>query len=116
MRKVDKPKQDFARKISRVKRISIIDEEEIETDDEFKKETNNEKFDQKLVPANTPSSRRKIDSMAENLSTPLLRSSTESLIECLKNVSKTLSEVETLGEEDKVRNVMRLMKCRLHID
>ena len=101
--------------MDRIKRISKIDEEETETDEDFKKETNKEAFDQKLVPANTPSSRRKMDSIAENLSTPLLRSSTESLIECLKNVSKTLSDVKKLDEDDKVSNDMKCLNCRLYI-
>lgn len=101
--------------MDRVKRISIIDEEELEIEDEFKIETDNVKFEQSVVPGNTPSTRRKIDSMAENLSTPLLRSSTESLIDCIKNVSKTLSLVKTLDEDDKVRKVIKHKKSRLHI-
>ena len=114
-RKVEKSKEVFARKMDRVKRISIIDEEELEIEDEFKIETDNVKFEQSVVPGNTPSTRRKINSMAENLSTPLLRSSTESLIDCIKNVSKTLSLVKTLDEDDKVRKVIKHKKSRLHI-
>ena len=86
LRRVDKSKGEFLRKIDRVKRVSKIDEEESIPDE---------------APLGTP----KIDTPKTNLSKSPLMSSTESIVECLQNVAKTLAEVQNLNENDKVNEL-----------
>ena len=89
MRRVEKSKGDFQRKIHRVKRVSKIEEEE-------------------SVPDESPFGTPKINSSMTDLPTPpnpYPQSSTESIVECLQNVSKTLAEVQNLNESDKVKEL-----------
>ena len=89
MRRVDKPKGELSRQKDRVKRISVIDEEEVEQEEE-NDETEKTNALSDVLPE--PSSEGK--------------SSTESLVECLESVSKILSEVSNLDENDKARKAI----------
>ena len=70
--------------MDRVKRISKIDEEDIVQDEELEETV-------------------KTDALVEDIPEASLTSSTESIVECLENVSKILSEVNNLDENGKVR-------------
>ena len=70
--------------MDRVNRISVIDEEEVEQEEEM---------DGVVKPI----------ALSEVQQEPSVKSSTESLVECLESVSKILSEVSNLDENDKAR-------------
>jgi len=83
MRRVDKSKGELSRKKDRAKRISVINEEEVE------QEEDNDGTVETIA-------------LSEILPEPSVKSSTESLVECLESVSKILSEVSNLDENDKM--------------
>ena len=87
--RVDKPKGELSRIKDRVKRISVINEEEIEQEEENDETVNTIALSDVLP---EPSSE--------------VKSSTESLVECLESVSKILSEVSNLDENDKARKAI----------
>ena len=84
MRRVDKSKGELSRKKDRAKRISVINEEEVEQEEDIDGTV-------------------ETIALSEVLPEPSVKSSTESLVECLESVSKILSEVSNLDENDKAR-------------
>merc|ERR1711909_247936 len=57
--------------------------------------------EEKSIPDEAPLGTPKINTPKTYLSGSPLPSSTESIVECLQNVSKTLAEVQNLNENDK---------------